>query len=202
MHSDIIKMASTSTNSKKILIPKVWKRPHSTIYGKNVEYGNSLYSDKIGEIDSRKFNTELPWSVRNANQTGYLPSISNQQDNNTTITTSTTNNTRTTLSNNNHNEPLITRQRFDNLTDFDTELGLFVPARRTNNTPDIIYRSSFNASLSDNDNWSSSSANRRQSLGSINPQSYRPNLPNKASTLTDSEEFEYQDKSSPFYTDR
>lgn len=47
-------------------MPKVWKRPHSTIYGKNVEYGSSLYSDKIGELNGRKFNSELPWSVRNS----------------------------------------------------------------------------------------------------------------------------------------
>ena len=56
----------TSTRfSKKVVCPRVWKRPHSTIYGKNVEFGSKLYSDKLGEINGRKFNSELPWQVRN-----------------------------------------------------------------------------------------------------------------------------------------
>lgn len=70
-----------------MVVPKVWKRPHSTIYGKNVEFGNKLYSDKLGEINGRKFNSELPWQVRNSgglstasssssgSQAGYLSSI-------------------------------------------------------------------------------------------------------------------------------
>lgn len=58
--------SSQRTSQKKIVVPKVWKRPHSTIYGKNVEFGSALYSDKIGEINSRKFNSELPYSVRNS----------------------------------------------------------------------------------------------------------------------------------------
>lgn len=57
---------SGSARSKKVLVPKVWKRPHSTIYGKNVEFGSSLYSDKIGELNGRKFNSELPWTMRNS----------------------------------------------------------------------------------------------------------------------------------------
>lgn len=65
-------MSSSSTSasplprSKKLVVPKVWKRPHSTIYGKNVEFGSSLYSDKIGELNGRKFNSELPWTMRNS----------------------------------------------------------------------------------------------------------------------------------------
>lgn len=59
--------SSSSIRSRKVVIPKVWKRPHSTIYGKNVEFGSSLYSDKIGELNGRKFNSELPWSMRQRN---------------------------------------------------------------------------------------------------------------------------------------
>lgn len=58
--------STSSRPSKKVIAPKVWKRPHSTIYGKNVEFGNSLYSDKIGELNGRKFNSELPWTMRNS----------------------------------------------------------------------------------------------------------------------------------------
>lgn len=61
--------SSKTPRGKKVLVPKVWKRPHSTIYGKNVEFGSSLYSDKIGELNGRKFNSELPWSVRNSGGT-------------------------------------------------------------------------------------------------------------------------------------
>lgn len=57
---------SSSIKAKKVVVPKVWKRPHSTIYGKNVEFGSSLYSDKLGEINGRKFNSDLPWSLRNS----------------------------------------------------------------------------------------------------------------------------------------
>jgi hypothetical protein len=66
-------MSTTSTadkmanvKPKKVVVPKVWKRPHSTIYGKNVEFGSKLYSDKLGEINGRKFNSELPWQMRNS----------------------------------------------------------------------------------------------------------------------------------------
>lgn len=76
-----------SLRAKKVIVPKVWKRPHSTIYGKNVEFGSKLYSDKLGEINGRKFNSELPWQVRNTgshlsssssssgSQPGYLSSV-------------------------------------------------------------------------------------------------------------------------------
>ena len=62
--------SATSIKPKKVVVPKVWKRPHSTIYGKNVEFGSSLYSDKLGEINGRKFNSELPWQVRNSSGGG------------------------------------------------------------------------------------------------------------------------------------
>lgn len=65
--------SSSLRPSKKLVIPKVWKRPHSTIYGKNVEFGNALYSDKIGELNSRKFNSELPYSVRNSGGNSQPP---------------------------------------------------------------------------------------------------------------------------------
>lgn len=55
-----------SAKQRKVIVPKVWKRPHSTIYGKNVEFGSSLYSDKIGELNGRKFNSDLPWHLRNS----------------------------------------------------------------------------------------------------------------------------------------
>lgn len=88
MSSSPTPSASTArSTTKKILVPKVWKRPHSTIYGKNVEFGSSLYSDKIGELNGRKFNSELPWTLRNSgssslatsssygNQSGYLSNL-------------------------------------------------------------------------------------------------------------------------------
>jgi len=52
--------------------------------------------------------------------------------------------------------------------------------------------------------YGQSADGRKLSLGSINPHSYRPSLPSKTSTVhaSDGEEFEFQDKSSPFYTDR
>lgn len=65
-----------SRPTKKVVIPKVWKRPHSTIYGKNVEFGSSLYSDKLGEINGRKFNSELPWHVRNSGSSSLSSSNS------------------------------------------------------------------------------------------------------------------------------
>ncbi|KAG9510223.1 hypothetical protein GZH46_01243 [Fragariocoptes setiger] len=73
--------SSTSTTSSlpksRVFVPKVWKRPHSTIYGKNVEFGNSLYSDKIGEIDSRKFNvTDPQWSSMRSTSGGTSPTWS------------------------------------------------------------------------------------------------------------------------------
>lgn len=92
---------SSSIRAKKVVIPKVWKRPHSTIYGKNVEFGSSLYNDKIGEINGRKFNSELPWSVRNSGpisssggyySQGYLSEPFNHLSS-SSKSTSTTNNT-------------------------------------------------------------------------------------------------------------
>lgn len=62
---------SASMKPTKVVIPKVWKRPHSTIYGKNVEFGSKLYSDKLGEINGRKFNSDLPWQMRNSGSTNY-----------------------------------------------------------------------------------------------------------------------------------
>ncbi|OTF76334.1 hypothetical protein BLA29_003838 [Euroglyphus maynei] len=38
--------------------PKVWKRPHTSIYNDNYRYGNSLYSDAVDEIE-RKYNEAL-----------------------------------------------------------------------------------------------------------------------------------------------
>lgn len=70
--------ASSSIPPKKVVVPKVWKRPHSTIYGKNVEFGSSLYSDKIGEINGRKFNSELPWTLRNSGTTSSSGSYTSQ----------------------------------------------------------------------------------------------------------------------------
>lgn len=70
--------AASSIPPKKVVVPKVWKRPHSTIYGKNVEFGSSLYSDKIGEINGRKFNSELPWTLRNLGTTSSSGSYTSQ----------------------------------------------------------------------------------------------------------------------------
>lgn len=72
--------ASKMANLKpqKVVVPKVWKRPHSTIYGKNVEFGSKLTSDKLGEINGRKFNSELPWQMRNSGTSSTSGSSSSQ----------------------------------------------------------------------------------------------------------------------------
>lgn len=307
-----------SIRSKKLVVPKVWKRPHSTIYGKNVEFGNKLYSDKIGEINGRKFNSELPWTMRNSggssggltsggqyNQ-GYL-SLNDSQlvDKSKVVGFSggvdgsgvgsgrgfaptsysdmleMTNPNRFSKRNNNNkkttnvgtkridfydqydlgkeidrlnnssllmNEPLFKRKVVDNFLDYDYELGLFLPINH-NNSDKFSSSSSRNRSLTpttttpaarmlmnNNNNknnetitmdintkpfvplptitqntkllmsspYGQSADGRKLSLGSINPQSYRPSLPQKTTTAhtTDGEEFEFHDKSSPFYTDR
>lgn len=361
--------SSSSIRSKKVVIPKVWKRPHSTIYGKNVEFGSSLYSDKIGELNGRKFNSELPWSMRQRNSgtssssagtsssssgtysQGYLSNLllvdsndpllnhlfaSSNKNNYSSAQHSGSNNSSssggnyhssndnyadmleltnpariskrnnqrkgakqsmlnnldgsssTTNSNKridfydqytdfndeiNHmknssllyNEPLLTRKVLNNFLDFDYDLGLFVP-NHYNSRADrsLIRRSTYSKDYDNNSDInsnylycpntntvpSSSSSNykfphhsnhihrnttptpnfiasttkllpkhecqlisspygqsndgRKLSLGSINPHSYRPSLPQKTTTAhaSDGEEFEFQDKSSPFYTDR
>lgn len=319
---------STTTSSlrhKKVLVPKVWKRPHSTIYGKNVEFGSSLYSDKIGEINGRKFNSELPWSMRNSggststsgasyNQ-GYLSTLatlshlsndlgggqstggfsssggagsdaSSNRVNSYADLLEMTNPHR--FSKKRHqkqqhsgrdridfydkyeaefnkeidhlnnssllaNEPLLRRKFFDNYLDYDHELGLFVPTQNRDRdhlprqpprtsyiTEPVIFvdaaaddqkstkttinkQQTFNPIPATTTTTSStkqllpkyecqlssspygqSADGRKLSLGSINPASYRPSLPQKTSTAhaSDGEEFEFQDKSSPFYTDR
>ena len=38
--------------------PKVWKRPHTSIYNDNYRFGNSLYSEQISDIE-RKYNESL-----------------------------------------------------------------------------------------------------------------------------------------------
>lgn len=38
--------------------PKVWKRPYTSIYNNNYQYGNSLYSDQITDIE-RKYNEAM-----------------------------------------------------------------------------------------------------------------------------------------------
>lgn len=38
--------------------PKVWKRPHTSIYSDNYRYGNSLYSDAVDEIE-KKYNSSM-----------------------------------------------------------------------------------------------------------------------------------------------
>lgn len=67
---------AASMKPTKVVIPKVWKRPHSTIYGKNVEFGSKLTSDKLGEINGRKFNSELPWQMRNSGGSSGISSSS------------------------------------------------------------------------------------------------------------------------------
>lgn len=321
-------MSSSSTSasplprSKKLVVPKVWKRPHSTIYGKNVEYGSSLYSDKIGELNGRKFNSELPWTMRNSGSVassslgsagynqGYLSILNSQLvDPNSPRTAclhdgdvnkptklndslvagnfadllDLTNPSRFSkkrqpnrqrggagasgggridfyeqyqanfydeLNHMNNSsllmtEPLLTRRLFDNFLDYDSELGLFLPVKN-NDTSSADYRSLIRTNDHRNYNLRDSSMDintksfvpsfapsttahndydkllpkhqcqltsspygqtadgRKLSLGSINPQSYRPSLPHKTTTAhsSDGEEFEFQDKSSPFYTDR
>lgn len=359
--------SSSSARSKKFVVPKVWKRPHSTIYGKNVEFGSSLYSDKIGELNGRKFNSELPWTMRQRNSgtssssagtssssgaysQGYLSNLllvdpndlsnlnynqnhlsassqplssflsqkhynsSNSSDNNNNCHSSNDNNyaylleltnparnskrnkrkqVKSMLNNDNsgsnkridfydqymdfnddinnmknssllYNEPLLTRKVLNDFLDFDYDLGLFVPnhydsradrslIRRStyskdNNLdinsnylycPNTTLLSSSSSSMSSNNKllsspnyvhrnttptpntnltkllpkhecqlmsspYGQSTDGRKLSLGSINPHSYRPSLPQKTTTAhaSDGEEFEFQDKSSPFYTDR
>lgn len=332
---------SSSFRSKKVLVPKVWKRPHSTIYGKNVEFGSSLYSDKIGELNGRKFNSELPWTMRNSggsatsagsssyNQ-GYLSNLllldpysstfnyhdllysrdgslsgnnsgdydsafklalancnnySNlleltnpnryskrnktncmQRNSRNKSMTNAASNTRDRLRidfydqylNNNYfnsldhlndssllmNESILRGNELNHNLNFDRELGLFVSNHHHDNRslkyynddeadrkclitkktlhpyPDMnINQSSFvplsqitkqtkllpkhKCQLSDSP-YGQSADGRKLSLGSINPQSYRPSLPHKVTTAhaSDGEEFEFQDRSSPFYTDR
>lgn len=351
-----------SARSKKFVVPKVWKRPHSTIYGKNVEFGSSLYSDKIGELNGRKFNSELPWTMRQRNSgtssssagtsassgaysQGYLSNLllvdpndlSNLNYNQSHLSASSQplsaflsqkhyNNSLSSDSNNNchsstdnsyaylleltnpartskrnkrkqakismlndsnsgsnkridfydqymdfndeinnmknssllYNEPLLTRKVLNNFLDFDYDSGLFVPNRydsradrslirrstysKDNNSdinsnylycPNTTVPSSTNNKLSSSTNYmhhntiptlnkyatkllpkhecqlmsspyGQSNDGRKLSLGSINPHSYRPSLPQKTTTAhaSDGEEFEFQDKSSPFYTDR
>lgn len=307
--------------SKRLVVPKVWKRPHSTIYGKNVEFGSSLYSDKLGEINGRKFNSELPWTMRNSGSTassagvgsgsynqGYLsnilvePSRRSQQllsdagsmSSYVDLLESTNPNRTSKRYNSNSgssrkfgadkqkridfydqymdfsreidhlhstsllmNEPLLTRKVFDHFLAFDYELGLFVPNYNTASTSSGSFSScrsllaspqssSFrddelphrhhvhhdNNSLDINNSlcsyvplptmtqqtqllpkhkcqllsspYGQSNDGRKLSLTAINPQSYRPSLPNKTSTThaSDGEEFEFHDRSSPFYTDR
>lgn len=362
---------TTTTTSgprpKRVVVPKVWKRPHSTIYGKNVEFGSSLYSDKLGEINGRKFNSELPWTMRNSGNLssssgsssltqGYLSDYNNNSsylindhcdynliyrpnyesdqgtnnnNNNNTINRSYTNNNsnqtydfcgklinhkqdqfvrlldstnpnrlfktnkhntnrRSIAGRNNNsidfyeqygnlnqeidhlqansllaNSPLIKRRSFNDNVEFDYTIGVFVPklsnldhaaANYDKNKPFRSFNSiTFNGSdinqqptqtsssitsppqhnntqsqstkptylhkptdyqlkhhqpygqfgLNDSP-YGQSSDGRKLSLGSINPQSYRPSLPSKTTTAhsSDGEEFEFQDKSSPFYTDR
>lgn len=341
-----------SSRSKKLIVPKVWKRPHSTIYGKNVEFGSSLYSDKIGEINGRKFNSELPWHVRNSGagsssstgstSQGYLSNLLNEPDSTligsvigpTTrycskyddsydakpvginklvgecknyadvleITNpnrySKRNNMRQLAGNNRlssaasktkridffeeylnfskeidrlnensllMNEPLLRQTNVDNFLDFNTEIGLFVPSYGRNSSGSLVNNHQdtnrplfssgdddgrsligkktikFNAADDEqrvNDAQFSSDINspfvplitttkqtkllpkhrcqlasspygqsadgRKLSLGSINPHSYRPSLPQKTTTVqsSDGEEFEFHDRSSPFFTDR
>lgn len=352
--------SATTTSSplirpRKVLVPKVWKRPHSTIYGKNVEFGSSLYSDKLGEINGRKFNSELPWTMRNSgggsssssgsqyNQ-GYLSNLllpneaysahkntlhsdgtnpyggnacgssyrgvgNDYNCNNYADLLELTNPARFSkrhphqgagmggsfgsggcgsggvgvggnssgridfyekysddfskeierLNRNSLmlNEPLLTRKVFDNFLDFDHEIGVFLPSSSSssigNNTSNFTnsYGYGCGSSCSDNDNRASkchkqhefcqhdinhtksfvpsstttqthtnvlpkhtcqlrsspygqSTDGRKLSLGSINPSSYRPSLPQRTTTAhaSDGEEFEFQDRSSPFYTDR
>lgn len=341
MSSSSTSASPTSIRTKKYLVPKVWKRPHSTIYGKNVEFGSSLYSDKIGELNGRKFNSELPWTVRNSgsgvsssasgaagyNQ-GYLSILKsqlvdpnsprtaclhdgdlselklsdslvagnyadlldltnpirfskrrqlNKQKFNTSVGgasggnrgsgsgsgggridfyeqyQASFNNELNHLNNSSllMTEPLLKRRLIDDHLDYDYELGLFLPAKNTNDTSSADYRSlirkfdrsydydtdsnsreplmdintksfvpSFAPSTTAHNDYDKllpkhqcqlthspygqSADGRKLSLGSINPQSYRPSLPHKTTTAhsSDGEEFEFQDKSSPFYTDR
>lgn len=323
----------STLRSKKVLIPKVWKRPHSTIYGKNVQFGSSLYSDKIGEINGRKFNSELPWQVRNSGSSslgtssglnqGYLSNLlinpeitligsvmssNNSSGSRYTSNTDTLNkranschgyadlleltnpsrySKRRNLKDNGRlnttngrtqrdridfydqymdfskeidrlsessllmNEPLLRRKAFDNFLDFDYELGLFVPSHNSSVSSSVnfggdgrsLLRKNTLKYVDDDSNindryneldinktsfvplitttqqtkllpkhhcqlasspYGQSADGRKLSLGSINPQSYRPTLPQKTSTVhaSDGEEFEFQDRSSPFYTDR
>lgn len=315
--------------SKKLVVPKVWKRPHSTIYGKNVEFGSSLYSDKIGEINGRKFNSELPWTMRNSGSSsatssagalsnqGYLsnvlvaqPSRRSQQllsdagsmSSYVDLLESTNPNRTSKRYNNNSNnggggsrkfgalaedkkkridfydqymdfsreidhlhatsllmsEPMLTRKMFDHFLAFDYDLGLFVPNyQSTASTSSGSFNSCRSLLLSpssssdseqqpphrhhyhhDNNSldinnslcsyvplptmtqqtqllpkhkcqlmsspYGQSNDGRKLSLSAINPQSYRPSLPQRTSTThaSDGEEFEFHDRSSPFYTDR
>lgn len=359
---------TTTTTSglrpKRVVVPKVWKRPHSTIYGKNVEFGSSLYSDKIGELNGRKFNSELPWTMRNSGTSspstsasghsssaysqGYLSQLNNNlyndNDNNTFVASSkikydftgkatseganrfvclldVTNPNRLFANKRNYRrqnklkedgnggednrnridfydqfgefsqeidrvqancllatDPLVRRKKFDDNLDFDYTIGIFVPkleadsasngrdpssGRRpkpsiqppltyahdkipslymNNQATDINHEQSsqhhsmqqqqipptnyllqlaptklhkptqkqlamheyygqfgINSSI-----YGPSADGRKLSLGSINPQSYRPSLPSKTTTAhaSDGEEFEFHDRSSPFYTDR
>lgn len=316
--SPTVSSPTSSARGKKLVVPKVWKRPHSTIYSKNVEFGSALYSDKIGELNGRKFNSELPWTLRNSGSVasssggqfsqGYLSSASNlllvepnsvqskRRPKNFAELLEMTNPSRANrlrllkeadksaaaannqridfydqysdfsreidqLNNNSlfMNEPLLTRKTYDNYLDFDAELGLFVPSSKLSNDSNSSSRNSsssccshlnsplghhrisslqsrqplrcvdylddinsiksfvplptktqttnllpkHNCQLVDSP-YGQSTDGRKLSLGSINPQSYRPSLPHKNTTAhaSDGEEFEFQDKSSPFYTDR
>jgi chromosome segregation ATPase len=42
----------------KYSVPRVWKRPYTSIYNDNYRYGNSLYSEAISDIE-RKYNEAL-----------------------------------------------------------------------------------------------------------------------------------------------
>lgn len=328
MSSSTTSTSPTPLRTKKLVVPKVWKRPHSTIYGKNVEYGSSLYSDKIGELNGRKFNSELPWTLRNSGASsigssgsagynqGYLSILNSQlvdpnspqtaclhdgdlygtYHNKTKISDSLvagnyadlldmTNPNRFSKRSQlksrqygvsgasgagvgsgngkgagridfyeqyqdsfNHEinhlnnssllmtEPLLKRRMIDNFLDYDCELGLFLSVTNDNSSSrssggsslirdgyDHDFRDSLTAinTKSFVPSYAPSTTNlnrpqllsspygqsadgRKLSLGSINPHSYRPSLPNKTTTAhsSDGEEFEFQDKSSPFYTDR
>lgn len=320
-----------SPRAKKVICPKVWKRPHSTIYGKNVEFGSSLYSDKIGELNGRKFNSELPWTARNSGSSssslghqynqGYLSNllliddkldlkvkkrIALSEPSSYEKLLDITNPSRYSSSNRylfatgarepscwsldatshsatkakdakidfykqyvddfEHNidcfnakanymiqsEPKLCGSGSGNdALNFDPEMGLFLPSncvassskrsllvnRDYDNYEPIVRRkldinggystkpttatttsiSTFTpmtttttnfgpnkTSKLDSSLYGPSADGRKLSLTSINPQSYRPSLPQKTSTVSasDGEEFEFQDRSSPFYTDR
>lgn len=308
-------------------MPKVWKRPHSTIYGKNVEFGSSLYSDKIGEINGRKFNSELPWTVRNSGggsgagasspgglySQGYLSNLLLVDP--SAVCTGLSGDTssgekaaaygsfadlleltnpnrfsskrRSGHGNNNNSmrsrlaegkqrpnrridfydqyldlgadfnsNPTLEEAATlanDNFLNFNTQLGLYVPksdAAGSGSSSSSRNSSSFSANPKDgsleirrhqlnktdintkshvpfvqstsptstqntkllpkhkcqlsSSPYGQSADGRKLSLGSINPHSYRPSLPNKTTTAhsSDGEEFEFHDRSSPFYTDR
>lgn len=304
-------MSTPATRAnRKIVVPKVWKRPHSTIYGKNVEFGNKLYSDKLGELDSRKFNPELASSWRSNNSASSYSSSQPSSNNGYLSNDENLLRTRYKLSSKvaadktacNGNKRIdfydrllefnaqiehsreqnsalsdstvaqLNRRSCDDSSrglEFDTGAGVFVPSSlralpkllgsraaekgslvsgsdsRKNQSTRNLYPS-FNCSKQSSNNsnyyinkiynnysqldelelleqrnaklflqkynvtlvdslYGASADGRKLSLGSINPQSYRPSVPVQKAAQAQAasgDQFEFQDKSSPFYTDR